>query len=107
MPNWQPSDLAAYQARRAPSRAKPEPIVRNEPVAKEARKDEHAGRIRIRVTSFRVRFCDPDNLCAKYFIDCLRYAQIIPNDREEDIELTVRQTKVALKSDERTEIEIE
>lgn len=64
-------------------------------------------RVRVRVTSFRVRLLDPDNLCPKYFIDCLRYANCIRDDRQQDITLEVRQEKVESKLLERTEIVIE
>lgn len=88
---------------RAVSRAFPEPIVQHEPVAAKEREASHSGRIHVRVISYRRRLCDPDNLCPKYFIDCLRYAQIIPDDRAKDITLEVSQEK---SNDERTEIEV-
>ena len=82
------------------------PAVRHEPVEQEKREARHAGRFHVRVVSFRRRLLDPDNLCPKYFIDCLRYAGLIPDDRAQDITLESRQEKVGSKAEERTEIEI-
>lgn len=97
-----------------PSRARhagnhsPRPIAEqapcHEPVAAQEGETGHAGRLLVSVTSYRKRLCDPDNLCPKYFIDCLRYAQIIPDDRPQDIELRVSQEK---SKQERTKITIE
>jgi hypothetical protein len=75
-------------------------------VAEKAGEEGYTGRFHIRVVSFRRRLLDPDNLCPKYFIDCLRYAGFIPNDRQEDINLEVRQEKVASREEERTELTI-
>jgi hypothetical protein len=109
MPRWTKEDLAAYEARqagRSSSRAVPEPPVRHEPVAAAEGEAENTDRVRVCVAGFRRRLCDPDNLCPKYFIDCLRYAGFIPDDRERDITLEVRQEKVKTKAEERTEITI-
>lgn len=89
-----------------PSSPQPQCAVCDEPVAEIARKEENPSRLRVRVISLRRRLIDPDNLCPKYFIDCLRYAQIIPNDRAQDIVLEVSQEKVKSKRDECTRIEI-
>lgn len=90
----------------APS-PQPEPAVCNEPVAEKAGKGKDAGRVVLRVVSFRRRLLDPDNLCPKYFVDCVRYSGLIADDREQDIRLEVSQQKVSRKEDERTEITIE
>lgn len=84
--------------------AEPEPIIQHEPLAQVIGKEAHAGRISISVTSFRRRLCDPDNICPKYFIDCLRYAEIIEDDTAEHITLQVSQEKVKTKGEERTEL---
>lgn len=86
--------------------SQPQPAIRDEPLEKAERKEGHATGVYVRVVSFRTRLTDPDNLCPKYFIDCLRYAKIIPNDTQEDIELAVIQRKVATRKEERTEIMI-
>lgn len=105
--NWSKSDYAAYQARRASSGAKPKCPVWHEPLGSPPRKAQDAIRIIVRLTSCRIRLLDPDNLCPKYFIDGLRYAGLLPDDREKDICLEIRQVKVATKGEERTEIELE
>jgi hypothetical protein len=81
-------------------------LVQDESLGEEGRKAKDAGRFLVRVTSFRSRSTDIDNICPKYAIDCLRYAQIIPEDSPDCIELVVRQEKVKTKAEERTEIEV-
>lgn len=66
----------------------------------------HPNSVHVIIVSYRRRLLDPDNLCPKYFIDCLRYAGIIKNDTPDDIHLHVGQRKVKTKQEERTEIEI-
>ena len=105
MPTWTKDDLATYQARRAASGAEPERIVPHESVAKEEGKAGNSIRYAVCIRSFRSRLCDPDNLCPKYFIDCLRYAGSIPDDRPQDITLSISQFKVP-RHEQRTEIEI-
>ena len=89
----------------AASRAEPQPPLRDEPLAAPPREARHAGRVRVSVVSYRARLCDPDNLCPKYFIDCLRYAGLIADDSPECITLEVRQVRCA-RADERTELVI-
>lgn len=79
--------------------------VCNGSLAEEPRKETNSKRIHVRVTSRRSRLIDPDNLCAKYFVDCLRYAGFIPDDNADIITLEVRQEKVS-KKDEETVIEV-
>lgn len=106
---WTPEEYAAYQNRRAASRPKPEPAVRNEPVEEKERASRLSPSFVIRIVSFRCRILDADNLVGgtKYFTDGLRHAGIIPDDRPQDIILEVRQVQVARKEEERTEILIE
>ena len=80
-----------------------QPPVRDEPVAAPPREARDPGRVRVCVVSFRARLCDPDNLCPKYFIDCLRYAGLITDDAPEFITLEVRQVRCG-RHDQRTEI---
>lgn len=68
-------------------------LVRNEPLAADERKEAHTGRVHIRVTFRRKRLIDPDNLIAKYVIDCLRYAGAISNDRASDVTIETIQEK--------------
>lgn len=109
MPRWTHQNYNEYLSRRANgavSSAEPQRPIRNEPMAETPRKETHTGRFRVGVISYRWRLIDPDNLCPKYFIDCLRYAEIIPDDRPEDIELSVKQIKCA-KGEDRTIITVE
>jgi hypothetical protein len=64
---------------------------------------------RVRIRSHRVRQLDLDNLYGgvKYFVDALRYAEIIPDDDPESISLEVSQEKVKGYKNEKTEVEVE
>lgn len=86
---------------------KPQRTVRNESLAKGEGEKENPDRVRIRIVSLRRRLIDPDNLCPKYHVDCLRYAGFIRNDTADDIVLEVSQRKVESKADECTLIEVE
>lgn len=87
--------------------AQPEPPVQHEPVGAKEGENRHAASFRVRIKSFRVRLCDPDNLTPKYFLDACRYAGLIPDDRPQDIILEVTQEKVKSVIQERTEITVE
>jgi hypothetical protein len=78
---------------------KPKRSIRNEPLAKAGSKKENTGRIHIRLTARRKRLIDPDNLVFKYFIDCLRYAGAIPDDRAEDVTIETKQEKTRQKEE--------
>lgn len=106
MVTWTEYDLLNYQTRSQTSCAQPEPPVQDDALGPDQGEAPHPARIAIRITSYRQELIDPDNFCPKYFIDSLRYAGIIPDDRPEDISIEQIQKKVALRSDERTEIEI-
>lgn len=62
----------------------------------------------VRITSYRRRLLDPDNLAGgvKYFLDCCKYCGLISDDAPDEITLEVRQEQVKSKTAERTEIEI-
>jgi hypothetical protein len=66
-------------------------------------------KFRVRIRSNRVRQLDLDNLYGgvKYFVDTLRYAEIIPDDDPNSIDLEVTQTKVKNYKAETTEVEVE
>jgi len=66
----------------------------------------HTGKFLVRVTSFRVRLLDEDNLCEKYHVDCCRYAGIIPGDDPGKAKIETGQVKVRSKSEERVLIEV-
>lgn len=110
MPRWTQEQYEQHQARHAAGRPasgpQPQRLVQNESVATAPGKAQDAKRVRVSITAFRVRRLDPDNACPKYFVDCLRYANFIHDDRDEDIILEIRQEKAASKADERTEITV-
>lgn len=83
-----------------------EQAVCHGPLAKEKRKRINTGRSIVSIVSYRRIRLDPDNLCPKYFIDSLRYAGLIHDDREEDILYQISQKKVEKKTQEKTLIEI-
>lgn len=89
------------------SNPEPQQAVRNDALAASPRKEGHTARIHVRVVSYRLRLIDPDNLCAKYFVDACRYAGFIPDDSAKDIEYSISQEKVNTKELQRTEIVIE
>jgi hypothetical protein len=68
----------------------------------------NSARCAVRIKSRRTRLLDPDNLIGgtKYFIDSLRYAGLLHDDREVDITLSVSQEKVSTKKEEGTEIQV-
>ncbi len=84
----------------------PQRLVCHEPLAQAQGEDERPGRFVVRFESRRKRLLDPDNVCPKYILDGLRYAGLIPNDRPEDINLQITQTKVGSKEEEETIVTI-
>lgn len=84
-----------------------EQALRHEPLAKKKGKEGHTGRFRVCVTSYRRRLTDQDNLAPKFFVDCLRYAGVIPDDSPQAIDYSITQVKVRKKEEERTEIEVD
>lgn len=106
-PNASASTQARNNTYHQPSGAEPEPAVCNGPLAEGQGEKRNTGKITVRITSFRTRLLDPDNLCPKYFIDGLRYAGLIPDDRPQDINLEVAQEKVGARTEEKTVITIE
>lgn len=69
--------------------------VQNEPLGKVPGKDPLPARLQVRITSYRWKFVDPDNICggAKYLIDCLKHCGAIQDDSPQHIELIVRQER--------------
>ena len=66
----------------------------------------HTERLLVCVVSVRKRFTDPDNLSAKYVIDCLRYAGVIPDDSPDKIDLKVTQRRPEKGEAESTIVEV-
>lgn len=91
-------------------RPAPAPVVerdlRPRPLAARKAEKGHPRKFLVRVTSFRRRLLDEDNLCEKYHVDCLRYSGLLVGDAPGQARIVTSQEKVARKEDERTEIEI-
>jgi hypothetical protein len=89
----------------------PRPVPKRAPlrrIPKEVQDEVRgAGKCLVRVTSFRCRLLDTDNLTPKWHIDALRYAGCLRGDSPEQAVIQTGQVKVRHKRDERTEIEIE
>ncbi len=94
-----------------PHAAPPAPVVernlRPRSLAARQTQESDPGRFLVRVTSFRRRLLDEDNLCEKFAVDCCRYAGLIPGDAPATTRIEVRQEKVGSKAEERTEVVIE
>ena len=100
-------NAALFKAGGVSQGSKPQPAVRRESLEPEQRKAYYSGRCLVRITSYRCgRQCDPDNLVGKWYLDSLRYAGIIADDRPEDIDYQIQGRRVATKKEERTEIEV-
>jgi hypothetical protein len=67
----------------------------------------YSGRFLVRVTSFRRRLLDEDNLAEKYHVDCCRYAGLLASDAPDKTSIQVCQVKVRTKEEEMTVVEIE
>lgn len=78
----------------------------NAPLAKAKAKGRDSGKFFVRVTSRRRRLLDEDNLAAKWFVDCCRYAGLIPGDDPSQTSIETRQEKVRRREDECTVVEV-
>lgn len=83
-----------------------EPDLRDGALGEGETQGGHSGRFLVRVTSFRVRLLDEDNLCEKYHVDCCRYAGLIPGDAPGQAKIQTGQQKVKRKDQEHVLIEI-
>jgi hypothetical protein len=116
MPRWTQAELDAYEQRFARSRKPhyppadpvPQSPAHHGPLAKEEGEAGDAARRLVRITSYRCRLLDKDNLYGgvKYLLDSLRYAKLIRDDHPEAIELEVLQKKVKTKKEQKTITEI-
>ena len=93
-----------------PDLKKPRSIVErlagDGPLAETKAQKPDTGRFLVRVSSFRRRLLDEDNLSEKYFCDLCRYAGIIPGDAPDQAKIEVSQVKVATKDEEKTLVEV-
>lgn len=74
------------------------------PLATNEEQEGNAGRVHLRIVSIRKRLIDPDNVSAKWLIDCCRYAGIIRGDEHDKITLQIEQRKCAKGEAEATQI---
>jgi len=88
---------------------KPQPAISIGAVGEEEAEGGYLQRNLVRITSYRCRLLDPDNLAGgcKYAIDAIRKAKVIKDDREKDIRLEIFQVKVKTRKEEKTVIEVE
>lgn len=70
-------------------------------LAKAKGKGSNSGKCAVSIVSYRARATDPDALVGKYFLDALRYAGLLFDDRPEDITYEISQ-KACAKKEEKT-----
>lgn len=80
--------------------------ARNGALGKGKGKKDHPRRVLVRVTSFRRRLLDEDNLCEKFHVDCCRYAGILLGDAPGQAKIEACQQKVKTSEEEGTLVEI-
>lgn len=104
---WTPDEYASYQQREV-NRKRQASVMEHgpvhEPLETPPLEEAHPKRVLVRVTSFRKRLLDEDNLCEKFHVDCLRYSGLIEGDDPQRTKIEVRQVK---SKTEYIEIEIE
>lgn len=85
-----------------------QPPLFNEPLSEVEGKEGDSSRLLVLIESCRTKLLDTDNLYggAKFYCDFLRYAGVIPEDTEDQIELKVTQRKVRKGEEEKTIIEV-
>ena len=79
---------------------------RNAPLEEKEVQRRTGERVLVRVTSFRKRLLDEDNLCEKYHIDLCRYAGVILGDEAGQTKIEVCQIKIGKKDKEITLVEV-
>lgn len=90
-----------------PSGSIPQQSTREKPLDSDQGKTQNSRRCVLRYTSYRCRLLDEDNWCTKFFTDALRYCGALPDDTPDKVTISVRQKKVAHRSQEKTLIELE
>lgn len=86
-----------------------QPPVQHVAAPTHARQEGGPDRFKVRITSFRCRLLDIDNLAggSKFIIDALRYQGFIRDDSPDQIELSFAQIKVPKRTLEETVITIQ
>jgi hypothetical protein len=87
-----------------PCASEPQPAAGRGTLGASKDQTQGPGRRVLRITVYRSRLLDPDNVVPKYEIDALRYAGIIADDSAAHVEVVTRQVKVGSKKEEGTEI---
>jgi hypothetical protein len=80
--------------------------AREESLVSNKGKKADTARYFVSLTSVRKRLLDTDNLVAKYHVDALRYASLLPSDAPNRAEIKVSQRKCKEKEEEHIEIEL-
>ena len=100
MPNWTQQEYEQFKLRHVANRphnsGTPPVLERSfetQPVATDRHEEAHPARFHVCVTSIRKRLLDEDNLCAKFHVDCLRRAGLIPNDNPATAHIEVMQRR--------------
>jgi hypothetical protein len=85
-----------------------QPPLLHEPLSEVEGKEGDPSRLLVCIESVRTKLLDTDNLYggAKFYCDFLRYAGVIPEDTEDQIELKVTQRKIRKGEEEKTIIEV-
>jgi hypothetical protein len=99
--------LACFEAHGKTRRPKLECGSGDGALAKGKTKEGNSRRFLVRVTSYRRRLLDEDNLCEKYHVDLCRYAGCVPTDAPGQTKIEVSQIKVKTKEEERTEVVVD
>lgn len=99
--------LACFEAHGKAPRSKLECSSGDGALAKSKVKKGDSRRFLVRVTSYRRRLLDEDNLCEKYHVDLCRYAGCVPSDAPGQTKIEVSQVKVKTKEEERTEVMVD
>lgn len=82
-----------------------QPVISRRP-RKNPNQARDSRRFFVHVQDYRRRLLDEDGLIAKYHVDALRYAGILPSDAPGTCHIKVDQTKIGHGEPERVEIEV-
>ena len=94
-------------ARNPVATAKLESNLGNEPLGETPIQAGGHRRVLVRVTSFRRRLLDEDNLCEKFLVDCCRFSGLLQADDPRAAKIEVAQEQVGSKEREFVRITIE
>jgi hypothetical protein len=93
-----------------PDHPRPNPQLEHSPgpvpLATDQVEEANPGRVRVCIVSVRKRLLDPDNLCEKYALDCLRTIKGIRGDEPDKITLETTQRRAQKGEEEKTEITV-